>query len=66
MTSYANQYQCTIHKKINKKKDVFLMLRWEDYTNAGIDLSKSALNLYMYLAKNIDGYTFFLSSKDYC
>ena len=42
------------------------MLKWEDYCQAARELSPSALNLYMYLAKNKDGYEFFFSSKDYC
>lgn len=42
------------------------MLKWEDYTAAARDLSPSALNLYMYLAKNQDNYELWFSSKDYC
>lgn len=42
------------------------MLKWEDYIAAARELSPSGLNLYMYLAKNKDGYEFHFSSKDYC
>ena len=42
------------------------MLKWEDYTAAARELSPSALNLYMYLAKNQDNYELWFSSKDYC
>lgn len=44
----------------------FIMLKWEDYTAAARELSPSALNLYMYLAKNQDNYELWFSSKDYC
>ena len=65
MSSYPNQKLYTIHKKI-EEGDIFIMLRWEEYCAAAKELSPSALNLYMYLAKNKDGYEFFFSSKDYC
>lgn len=65
MVSYPNQKLYFINKKI-KEGDVFIMLRWEEYCAAARELSPSALNLYMYLAKNKDGYEFFFSSKDYC
>lgn len=42
------------------------MVKWEDYTAAARNLSPSALNLYMYLAKNQDNYELWFSSKDYC
>lgn len=42
------------------------MLSWKDYTAAAKDLTPAALKLFMYLAKNQDGYTFWFSSKDYC
>ena len=42
------------------------MLKWEEYTAAAKELSPSALNLYMYLAKNQDNYNLWFSSKDYC
>ena len=42
------------------------MLRWEEYTAAAKELSPSALNLFMYLAKNQDKYELWFSSKDYC
>lgn len=41
------------------------MLRWDEYTAAAKELSPSALNLFMYLAKNQDEYSFYFSSKDY-
>lgn len=65
MISYANQKLYSIEKRI-KEGDVFIMVKWEDYCSAAKDLSPSALNLYMYLAKNRDGYEFYFSSKDYC
>lgn len=65
MTSYPNQKLYIINKKI-EEGDLFIMLKWEDYCQAARELSPSALNLYMYLAKNKDGYEFFFSSKDYC
>lgn len=42
------------------------MVKWTDYIEAAKNLSPSALNLYMYLAKNQDDYNFWFSSKDYC
>ena len=42
------------------------MVRWEDYIHAAKELSPSALNLYMYLAKNQDNYKFYFCAKDYC
>lgn len=63
--SYANQKRYHIEKKI-EKEDVFIMLSWKDYTAAAKELSPAAMKLFMYLAKNQDGYTFWFSSKDYC
>ena len=51
--------------KEENNENVF-KIRWEDYTAAARNLSPSALNLYMYLAKNQDNYEFYFSSKDYC
>lgn len=65
MISYPNQKKYHINKKI-KEGDIFIMLKWEDYTAAARELSPSALNLFMYLAKNQDKYEFWFSSKDYC
>ena len=65
MISYPNQKLYIVNKKI-EEGDIFIMLKWEDYCAAARELSPSALNLYMYLAKNKDGYEFFFSSKDYC
>lgn len=42
------------------------MVKWTDYIEAAKNLSPSALNLYMYLAKNQDDYNLWFSSKDYC
>lgn len=64
MISYPNQKLYTINKKI-EEGDIFIMLKWDEYCAAAKELSPSALNLYMYLAKNKDGYEFFFSSKDY-
>jgi hypothetical protein len=65
MESYANQKRYHIEKQI-KDGDIFIMVKWEDYTAAANELSPSALKLYMYLAKNQDGYQFWFSPKDYC
>lgn len=65
MVSYPNQKLYHIKKKI-EEGDIFIMLKWEDYTSAARELSPSALNLYMYLAKNQDDYNFYFSSADYC
>lgn len=65
MASYPNQLLYSINKKI-EGDDIFIMLKWEDYTNAAKNLSPAALKLYMYLAKNQDGYKFYFSSTDYC
>lgn len=64
MFSYPNQYKIIIEKKI-EKEDIFIMLSWKEYCQAAKELSPSALNLFMYLAKNQDGYEFWLSPKDY-
>lgn len=50
--------------EVSQGEDSF-MLKWEEYCQAANELSPSALNLYMYLAKNKDGYEFYFSSKDY-
>lgn len=42
------------------------MLDWDDFLTAAKELSPSALKLYMYLAKNQDGYESYLSPKDFC
>lgn len=63
--SYANQKRYHIQKKI-EKEDVFIMLSWKDYTSASKELTPAAMKLFMYLAKNQDGYEFWFSSKDYC
>lgn len=65
MVSYPNQKLYHIRKRI-EEGDIFIMLKWEDYTAAARELSPSALNLFMYLAKNQDNYEFYFSSKDYC
>ena len=65
MISYPNQKLYHIKKKI-EDGDIFIMLGWEDYIAAAKELSPSALNLYMYLAKNQDNYELWFSSKDYC
>lgn len=54
-----------IDQKQIEEGDVFIMLAWKDFLNATSELSYSAMKLYMYLAKNMDGYEFYLSSKDY-
>lgn len=64
MIGYPNQKYYIINKKI-KEGDVFFMLKWEELYSAARELSPSALKLYMYLAKNKDGYEFFFSSKDF-
>lgn len=65
MSSYANQYLYLITKKREKKEDIFLMLSWNQYLKAANTLSASGLKLYMYLAKNKDGYKFYFSPKDF-
>lgn len=65
MISYPNQCLYHVNKRI-KDGDIFIMLKWDEYTSAAKELSPSALNLFMYLAKNQDQYELFLSSKDYC
>lgn len=65
MISYPNQKSYIISKKI-EEGDIFIMLKWDDYCAAAGELSPSALKLYMYLAKNKDGYEFYFSSKDFC
>lgn len=42
------------------------MVKWSDYITASKELSPAGLKLYMYLAKNQDGYVLNFSSKDYC
>lgn len=56
---------CHINKRIEEDEST-IMVKWEDYTAAARNLSPSALNLYMYLAKNQDNYELWFSSKDYC
>lgn len=65
MSSYANQKFYHI-KKQYEEGDIFLMLKWEDCVNAGKELSGTAFNLYLYLAKNNDGYNFYFSPAHFC
>lgn len=65
MISFPNQKLYIVNKKI-EDGDIFIMLKWDEYCKAARELSPSALNLYMYLTKNKDGYEFYFSSKDYC
>lgn len=64
--NYPRNFNKTIIKDSDSNCNNNFMLKWEDYCAAARELSPSALNLYMYLAKNKDGYEFFFSSKDYC
>ena len=55
-----------IVQELNLDAEDTFMLSWKDYTAAAKDLAPAALKLFMYLAKNQDGYVFWFSSKDYC
>lgn len=63
--SYANQKKYHIDKKV-EEGDIFIMVRWDEYIEASKILTPSGLKLFMYLAKNQDGYEFYFSSKNYC
>lgn len=65
MMSYANQKKYHIDKKV-EEGDIFIMVRWDEYIEASKILTPSGLKLFMYLAKNQDGYEFYFSSKNYC
>lgn len=59
------RYLCKRVFHEEEEKDSF-KIKWSDYTAAANELSPSAMKLFMYLAKNQDGYEFWFSSKDYC
>ena len=58
-----NSKHIIIHKPIYKS---FLQIGFDELTDAYQRLSKSGLGLYLYLAKNKDGYDLDLSGADYC
>ncbi len=58
-----NSKHIVIHKPVYKS---FLQVGFDEVTEAYQKLSKSALGLYFYLAKNKDGYDMDLSRKDFC
>lgn len=62
--SFPNQKMYHIKKKV-EEGDIFLMLKWEDCVKAGRELKGAAFNLYLYLAKNKDGYNLHFSTEDF-
>lgn len=65
--SFPNQSYYHIAKVIsNDKGDVYFMVRWADVLKASKELTANGMKLYLYLAKNQDGYNFYFSSADFC
>lgn len=50
----------------NDKEDVLFMVKWADVLKASKELTANGMKLYLYLAKNQDGYNFYFSSADFC
>lgn len=62
-----NQNYYHVSKTIsNDKGDVYFMVRWADVLKASKELTANGMKLYLYLAKNQDGYNFYFSSADFC
>lgn len=50
----------------NDKEDVHFIVRWVDILKASKELTANGMKLYLYLAKNPDGYSFYFSPADFC
>lgn len=64
MKSYPNQNKVRIKKQINGGGS-FMQLDIQDFYDAAKVLNYAALRLYVYLAKNKDGYETYLSGADF-
>ena len=66
-TSVPNQRLLTVSKEPTNKANLFTANNLEALGQAAKRLqSKGGFKLYMYLAKNQDKYSFYLSSTDFC
>ena len=59
--SYPNQYNTTIHKEKCDKDNLYAVINLDALQNAMNCLSGSALTLWLYLAKNQENYSLWLS-----
>ena len=64
MQSVPNQKIVTCYKEPCDKINIYMTLNIKALEHAAQDLSYAAFKLYIYFAKNQDGYCFALSSKD--
>ena len=61
MTSYANQRHITTHKTTCKDGKPYVSITVEDFEYAAKDLNHATFKLWLYFAKNKDGYGFYSS-----
>lgn len=62
-----NQNYYHISKIIsNDEEDAHFIVRWADVLKASKELTANGMKLYLYLAKNPDGYSFYFSPADFC
>lgn len=64
MKSVPNQKIVTCYKEPCDKINIYMILNMKALEHAATDLSYGGFKLYIYFAKNQDGYCFALSSKD--
>jgi hypothetical protein len=61
---YPNQKVVQVNKEVCNKDNLYAMFNIEAMESAALDLDAGPFKLWCYFAKNQDGYTFALSSKD--
>lgn len=64
MVSYSNQKTVTCYKEPCDKEHIYMTVNIEALESAARDLSYGGFKMFIYFAKNQDGYCFALSSKD--
>ena len=64
MQTYANQKVVTVYKQPCNSANIYMTLNLKALGTAARSLSYGAFKLFIYFAKNQDGYCFALSSKD--
>lgn len=64
MKSVSNQKIVTCYKEPCDKVNIYMILNMKALEKAAKNLSYGAFKLFIYFAKNQDGYCFALSSKD--
>lgn len=64
MQTFANQKVVTVYKQTCNRDHLYMTLNLQALERAAKVLSYGAFKLFIYFAKNQDGYCFALSSKD--